>query len=318
MDYQKPRIEYYRQRTFSEKMNVTFDFIRENWKPLLKYSFYLIMPICLIQTFAMNSFILSYFNFIMPLGATDSSFGGSYSSNLVGFVLNYGITLFCALIGTAILSGLVYAMMQTYATRTNGLQGATIDDFKENLVRNAWRCLSIIFFLIVICLIVIGFAALVAVSVSYLSLFITLPLVFLFFLCLIPLSLVVPVYLFERDITFLEAFVKAWHLGIKTLLGMLGLIIILSIISYVLQIVTTMPWYLTIIIGGIFSATQEAVANQSMLYKVSIYVLGLIQSYGSYVASIITIIGLAFQYFHAREKVEGVTIEYNIENFNQL
>ena len=319
MDYLKPRIEYYRQRTFSEKMNVTFDFIRENWKPLLKYTFYLIMPICLIQTFAMNAFVLSYLNFAMSLGSiVEGSFGGSTVSNLTGFMLNYGITLLCAVIGSSILSGLVYAMMQTYATRTNGLQGVKIDDFKENLIRNAWRCLSITFFLIVICLIIIGFATLLAVTVSVFSLFLTVPLVLLLLLCLIPLSLVVPVYLFERDITFLEAFSKAWKLGIKTFLGLLGLIIILSIISYVIQIVTTMPWYLTIFIGGILTAVQEAALNQSVVYKFSIYILGLVQTYGSYVASIITIIGLAFQYFHAREKVEGVTIEYNIENFNQL
>ena len=39
----------YVKRPFGEKLNASFDFIKENWKQLFKYSTYLILPICLIQ-----------------------------------------------------------------------------------------------------------------------------------------------------------------------------------------------------------------------------------------------------------------------------
>lgn len=314
MENQNPKIEFYRQRTFSEKLNATFDFIRENWKPLLKYTFYLIMPICLVQTFAMNAFISGYFDLVMSGSRGSSHFGNS----MYGFVANYGVLLLCMLIGSALLSGLVYAMMQTYATRENRLQDIILNDFKERLIINAWKCLRISLFLIFIYFVIVAFAGILAVLVSTYSLILTIPLLIIFILCLIPLIMLIPVYVFERDISFPDAVRKAWKLGTTTLGGMLGLMIVLNIIASVIQTVTMLPWYITIVVGSMMSLTNESGMNQSVIYKFAIYVLGLLQSYGVYISSTIGVIGLAFQYFHAREKVEGVTIDSNISNFNQL
>jgi MFS family permease len=311
MENQKPGIEFYRQRAFSEKLNATFDFIRENWRPLLKYTFYLIMPICLVQTFAMNAFFNGYLDFVLPIG-------GYYGSSVYGFAANYGVLLFCALIGSALLSGLVYAMMQTYATRADRLQNLTLNDFKERLVGNVWKCLHISFFLIFVFIALVALAGLLAVLVSSYSLILTIPLLILFIICLIPFMLLVPVYLFERDITIPNALRKAWKLGTATLGGMIGLMIVLSIITSVIQTVTLLPWYITFVVGSILPLTTGIGMNQSVIYKFVLYIFGLIQTYGIYVSSIISVTGLAFQYFHAREKVEGVTIESNISNFDEL
>jgi hypothetical protein len=315
MENQKPRIEFYRQRTFSEKLNATFDFIRENWKPLLKYSFYLIMPVCLVQTFAMNSFVNGYANLVLSsMNSSSNYFGNSVYS----FAASYGVLLFCLLIGSAILSGLVYAMMQTYATRENRLQDITIDDLKERLAGNAWKCLRISFFLIFVYLVIIAFAGLLAVLVSVYSLILTVPLFIVFVLCLIPLMMLIPAYIFEHGISFSGAVRKAWKLGTATLGGMIGLMIVLYIIASVIQTVTLMPWYITTVVGSVMTLTSESGISQSVIYKFALYILGLLQSYGAYVSSIIGITGLAFQYFHAREKVEGVTVDSNISNFNRL
>jgi hypothetical protein len=313
MENQKNGIEFYRRRTFSEKLNATFDFIRENWKPLLKYSFYLIMPVCLVQTFAMNAFINGYMDLVLSNGS-DGRFGNS----VYGFMANYGVLLFCMLIGSSILTGFVYALMQTYATRENRLQNITFDDFKEQLVGNAWKCLRISLFLIFVYLVLAAFVTLSAVLVSTYSLIVTIPLFLLLIVCLIPLMMLLPVYIFERDMNLPGAIRKAWKLGTKTLGGMLGLMAVLYIIASVIQTVTMLPWYITVIIGSVMSLTSESGLDQSVGYKFALYVLGLLQSYGIYISSIIGITGLAFQYFHAREKVEGVTIESNISNFNRL
>lgn len=42
MEAQKPKIALYVQRSFGEKLTATFDFIKENWKPLMKFTTYLI------------------------------------------------------------------------------------------------------------------------------------------------------------------------------------------------------------------------------------------------------------------------------------
>ena len=314
MENPKPRIEFYRQRTFSEKMNVVFAFIRENWKPLLKYSFYLIMPVCLIQSFAMSSMVNMAFNVGFNAGAgADSYFGNSLAS----FIANYGVMLFCIITGSGILSGLVYAMMQTYAVRENRLQDVTLDDFKNLFVKNAWKYIRLML-AIFVAIVLIAFLMVLLAYVSTWSLLLTIPILIVCSLTLIPLMMIIPAYIFERDITFMGAFRKAWKLGMATLGGMIGLMIVLNFISSAIQTITMMPWYLLTIVGSILSTTTESVMNQSVTYKFVQYILGLIQSYGMYVASIIGAIGLAFQYFHAREKVEGVTIESNISNFSKL
>lgn len=44
----------YVKRSFGDKMNASFDFIKENWKPLFKFATYLILPLCLIQALSLN------------------------------------------------------------------------------------------------------------------------------------------------------------------------------------------------------------------------------------------------------------------------
>jgi hypothetical protein len=313
MENPNPRIEFYRQRSFSEKMNVIFAFIRENWKPLLKYSFYLIMPVCLIQTLAMNSFFSFYINAL-----TKSTGNNPFGNSMVSFLSNYGAFMFCVLIGSGIMSGLIYAMIQTYAVRENRLQDVTLNDFKDLLVKNTWKYIRLILALIVVFTMIAFVMGLLAAYVSAWSLIVMIPMMLACILFMIPLMLVVPTYIFERDITFFNAIKKAWKLGMATLWGMIGLMIVLYFISSVIQTITMLPWYVMILFGSIFSITSESVMTQSIIYKFFLYIFGLIQSYGMYVSMIIGIIGLAFQYFHAREKVEGVTIESNITNFDNL
>ena len=313
MEYIKPKIEFYRQRDFSEKLNVTFAFIRENWKPLLKYSFYLIMPICLVQTFAMNSFFSTYVGLVANSSTGSNLFSGSLNSVLA----NYGVLMLCFMIGGAIIYATIYAMMQTYAKRENRLIDVTLNDFKDNLSKNVWKYLRILFIILFVYIMAVVIMAFMA-SISAYTLVITIPLFIAFIILIIPMMMIIPISIFEENLSITGAAKKAWKLGMATIWGMLGLMIVLYIISSVIQTVTMMPWYITQLVGMFFSISSESMITQSVAYKFIVYILGLIQSFGMYVSMIIGIIGLAFQYFHAREKVEGVTIESNISHFGEL
>ena len=313
MEYRKPKIEFYRQRTFTEKMNVTFDFIRENWKPLLKYSFYLIMPVCLVQTFAINSFFSTY----MDLIARTASFTGGFYEPLYRIIGSYGVLFICITIGMSILSGLIYEMMQTYAVRENGLMGITLNDFKDNLIKKIWRCLILSLISIFVTIFVIVVMAVLA-FISTITLILTVPLFLAFIILCVPIMLILPIYLFEENIDIIDTVKKAWKLGVATIWGMLGLMIVLYILSSVINTVTTMPWYITQFIRMVFSVSSEFSSTQPVIFNFIVYILGLIQSLGMYISMIIILVGLAFQYFHAREKVEGISIESNISNFDEL
>ena len=313
MEYEKPRIEFYHQRTFSEKMNVTFEFIRENWKPLLKYSFYLITPICLIQSFAMNSF------FSTSLGMSlNSEVESAFGSSMYSIFANYGVMLLCMMIGTIIMTAFTYAMMQTYATRENRLQDVNLNDFKGTLTKNIWKYIIIIFVMIIAFISMSFGLSFLTVILSSAALLFTAFFFLVFIILLVPMIMIIPTYIFERDIIITNAIKKALNLGFTTFWSMLGFFIVLYIISFVIQTLVAIPWFLTVVIGTTFSIASESTMNQSIIFKFAMYILGLIQSFGTYISMIIGLIGLAFQYFHAREKVEGITIESNISNFDEL
>ena len=65
---EKPLIKLYRIRTFGEKISDTFDFVRENFRPLLKYLTYLMLPLSLVQAFAQTNFMGGYMDFIEKMG----------------------------------------------------------------------------------------------------------------------------------------------------------------------------------------------------------------------------------------------------------
>ena len=65
MEAQKPKIALYVQRSFGEKLTATFDFIKENWKPLMKFTTYLMLPLCLLQGLSLNG-LMSGITVCMP------------------------------------------------------------------------------------------------------------------------------------------------------------------------------------------------------------------------------------------------------------
>jgi hypothetical protein len=312
-----PKIEFYRLRDFAGKLNATFQFIRENWKPLLKFTFYLLLPICLIQTIVMNSFFNSY----MKILGQSSDFN---TFNAVNSFVNYGLYLLMMMLGSIMLSALVYALMQTYEQRESRLVNIQWADFKEQLIKNAKRTLLLTafgigaFLLLAILIGAIGAMLYLATNSVGLAVFLGFFLLMFVFVLILPITLMMPIYIFDTKINLRNTVVKAWTWGFRHFWSFLGFLIVIYIISSVIQSITMMPWYITILVGNVFSLNSDPTITQSVFYKFAVYILGLIQSMGTYVASIILMIGLAFQYFHLREKYEGVTIESNITHFDQL
>jgi hypothetical protein len=80
-----------------------------------------------------------------------------------------------------------------------------------------------------------------------------------------------------------------------------------------------LPWYIVILFGELFSLTERGAGmNVSLWYQFISYLLGIIQSYGMYASYILSAVGIAFQYFHLREKKEGISVDANIQNFERL
>lgn len=315
MKTQKPKIAMYVQRTFGDKLNATFDFIKENWKVLLKYVTYLLLPVSLIQALSMNGLMG------MMLGTADPAVVEAMftdSGQVVTFVSYYGLLLLISLIGTNLLGALVYTLMRLYNEREQRLSGIEFGELKPLLYRNFKRLFSLTLFAIfmmVLIGLVIGVLASLVSSFSVLFVFL---LLLVGLLLLAPLLLWGSIYLFE-DISLMKAFSKAFRLGFATWGGVVLMAIVMGFLASILQGVTTMPWYISILVKTFFIASDAGSGiGTSVGYNFMLYLFGVLQAFGAYLAMIFYLVGLAYQYGHAAEKMDSVRIEEDINHFDQL
>ena len=305
---EKAKIELYQVRSFGDKLNATFGFLSENAKVVLKYLTYFLLPLSLVQAVAMSG----YFSSITALG--EARFDQTNDS-LVKMVVSLGVTMLLYCIGTLLLVIVLYALMRLYRDREERLQNLTWVELRPMFVTLLVRCLKLLVF---------SFVVSVAVGLLMFMLIGIYPaLVFLLWLVLvvvgIPLALVYPVYMFEDDISFFGAVAKALRLGFATWRGILGVLFVLGFLAAFVSGMVSLPWSVLATMKVLLGAgeVENAFVN-SVGFGFLTYLAGVIQAFVGYLTYSLPILGLAYQYGHASEKVDHVTVESDIDRFEEL
>ena len=320
MEMYQPKIEIYRTRTFSEKLSDTFNFLRENWRPIMKYFLYLMVPASIVLAFFMNHFMDAYMSITTAAeksGVFDQDVARSLLFYTPGYIIVGALTYI-------LLGALVFSMVRLYRRREQRLKGLTGDEVKQEMIYCAKRAtiLTLVFtgMIIVYMLIVVGIVALamllhVAVGVLAVLFFIALTIVLS-----ILLMLAEPVYLMEDDSTVLGAIRKGMRLGWNTFGGMLAMGFILTMLASILQSFTSIPFYILYFTKTFFTLSNDSVGGffDSFLYTVMMYFSTLLECIGMLLSSIITTVGLTIQYGHACDKIDGTGVAQNIEKFDEL
>jgi hypothetical protein len=133
---------------------------------------------------------------------------------------------------------------------------------------------------------------------SVFTLFATLP---FFLACFIPLTLFIPIYVFE-DIPPTRAFAKCFRIGFTTWGGTFLLLLVLGIINSIPLGVVAMPWYTVFITKLFFTLSNASGATVSAGYNFMLYLLTFVLMFGMYLFSVFVTVGLAYQYAHACKK----------------
>ena len=307
MDFLKPKIELYVKRTFDQKMNATFDFIKENWKVLLKYITYFMLPICFISSLSMTKMMTGMLDMNMndPNSLSDTA--------ALGLGIHYGTLILVMLIGYVLIVSLVYAFMRLYGDREDRLVGVTIKDLKPYLFHNIKR--TIIMSLIFIVVLTAGI--LVIVLTAFITPFLLILTIPAGIVAMIPLTLITPAYLLE-DISFGTAFVKAYRLGFRTMGGIIALAFILGIIAYIVQLVLAIPWYALFMTKVILGIQTGSHFNMTGIYVFFTYLSAVVMNFGQFLSIPITLIGFGYQFGHASEKIDHVKTKDDIDHFDTL
>ena len=313
METMKPKIGMFVKRSLGERMNASFDFIKENWKPLLTYFTYLLLPLCLIQGLALNG--------LMKDTTTMAALGALQAQGLAGSVYGQGLLSSLSYLGLVLVSlmvsflytSLVFALLKLYNDREERLQGITLNHLKPLLLHHVKRLLflGISFFIVgFVCVLVM---ALLLVLTPY-TLFLTLPLMIAL---VVPLAMALPVYLFE-PISLWAAYKKAFRLGFATWGGAFLMLLLMGLISTVLQGVVSLPWYVFSMVRMLFVESDAGAVSSSFTLNSVQYLFSVLMLFGSYLASVFVLVGLTYQYGHASEVVDGISVENDIDNFDKL
>lgn len=302
---ERPKIELYQMRSFSDKLSAVFAFFGENWKVLLKYLTYFLLPLSLVTSVAQAG----YFDSMMTMAAK-----GEQNGPLGMLVGSMGAMIVLYSIGSLLLMSIVYSLMRLYRERENRLAGLSWDEMKPVLMHVLWRCIKLALCGILISLI-IG-AIMIGVATIHP------PLIFIVILAFIPfgipLALIYPIYFFEDDITIPATFAKAFHLGFPTWGGIFGVLLVLGFMGSFIAGMISLPWTIMNTAKLILSANDDGGFVNSVGYSFIIYLFGVIQAFANFFAYSLPFIGLAYQYGHACEKVDHVTVESDIDRFEQL
>ena len=319
MEYVTPKIELYRTRTFSEKLSDTFAFLRENWRPIMKYFFYLMLPASIVLAFFMNHFMEMYMSFSMSINK-----GGDFNdSDLVSLLIYLPGLIIVSGLSYILLGALVFTMVRLYRKREQRLKNLTAEEVKPELIfclkRAAVLTLAFFGILLVYVLLmggIVGLGMIVNMGIGFVLLF------FIYIVTLVlfvPMSLVEPVYLLEDDISVWGALKKGLRLGFNTFGGILAVMFVIGLLASVVQSVTSIPWYILFFIKMFLTvAEQSSSFVNSFIYTILLYLSCVLECLGMLLSSVITTIALVIQYGHAADKIDGVGVEENIAHFDEL
>ena len=301
------KIQFYKQRTFSEIVTATFDFIRENWRPLLTYMVYILLPLSLVQALINNEFLkVSGFTGF----AQAASYG--YNMNETGIIIYALAMCLFNVVGMLLFYSLIFSLIELYNRRSEGLSGIGWSDIRPILwpfFRKSIAMSLVIFIGILLACAIMG----LGVVMSRWTLVVTIP---VFIAMLIPLTFAYPAYLYGKG-KLMETLPHSFALGWRCWLSIFGVSVLTGLLSGVLQTITSMPYQLTLL-GSAIMASGNSGESMSPLMSFVFYLFGVIQTFGAYIASTIIPLSVAYLYAHAKEKYDGVTVESDIENFDRL
>lgn len=300
-------IPLYETRTFTAKFDNTFEFMKQNWRPYLRFLTYFLLPLSLVQALSLNTYMQS----VSDMQSLNGIKGGGGA--LLQFLAGCSATAVCSVVGFMLLFAVSYALMKEYADSNGDIRNISFAELKPSLTRMLKRSLAVMAFSVAFAAVVIGLMVLLGMLFLPLAI---LPFFAALAVC-VPLTLLYPIYLFE-DITMLEAIRKSLSWGFKTWGGTAAILFVVSLIIGFASNLISIPYSMLVMIKSLAGVSSgfSVVAN-SPVYVVITYLFGVLTVFASYLGYTIMTVAIAYQYGHAADKLGDMGIMNQIDNFDK-
>lgn len=308
------RINLYASRSIGETLSATFDFVTQNFVPLIKFLSAFLLPVSALMGLSYQS-MFSSFAHIENLN--------DETEQILSVVMSYLPVLLLCLIGALLTVAVTYTLMQKYQQRDNLLKGLTLNEIKPLLKHNLWRVFKMLLLLTLIGM--VAFVVLVLVATMIMSIGSKFE-AFLFLLYMamlaiaLPLGLVLPMCVFEPELGLFSCVKKALRLGFKTWGTLFVVMLVITMLVQIVSFILMIPFLFTTMTTMFFEIDSTQYASlaytSSAWFSVLTFASSLLFCFGLLLMSALSFVAFAFCYGRAADKVEGVSVKNAVQNFD--
>lgn len=296
------QIEFHRTRDFSAKMNITFEFIKQNFKPLAKSLLVIAGPPMLIAALLMGSSFSDFFTFSSMV--QNPAIFDKFTSP--SFWLQLGFMLLMFLLAGACCVATINNYLLIYdEKKSNQIEVQEVwERVRKALPMNiGTMILYLILAIVSYFLFAIPMFLLAAIS-PWLIFFGVIILVWGITYAFVGASFVFIIRTYEHT-GFFDALIRSFRIIQGKWWSTFGLMFVLTLIGMAISWVVIMPWYAVTMTNNLHSISTGEYSEPSETYQIvtmivlSVYYLIQILLYS------LPTVGLAFQYFNLVERRES-------------
>ncbi|HQI42142.1 MAG: hypothetical protein B6D44_01760 [Ignavibacteriales bacterium UTCHB2] len=297
------KIEFQRYRDFGQIINSTFEFIRQNFLPLLKSLIFITGPFLLITGLLLGFYQKSIFTLFQITSLSQTGL----------IILLLIVSIFLTM---QMLLSTVYSFILIYLSKEDYTQISieeVWDGVKQIFFKILGLTLALIFLIAAAFFILVLFIGLTANATQnpFLGMLIFLLLFIPILFFIVKLSFVYIVALYERT-GFWESIQRSFYLIRNKWWFTFGLIFVLGVIQGLMGVIFQIPQYI-ITFATMFNSLDGS--GVSGVTEILIMITSVISAF-QYLLSSITIIALAFLYFSLVELKEAKGLMEKIESIN--
>jgi hypothetical protein len=286
------KIEFYKNRTLGERFNAATDFLKQNWKALYKNVFYIAIPLSLVAGFAMQ--------FNSGISYKYSGIGRDMSGALFSYIISaiYGVLLF------SLTAAFLLKYEKDELTEDTGwkdLKGTLFSLFGKNLLISVG--IAVVIIVLTMLLAVVAFSS--GFNSSFFILFLAVGFYLAVLVALIPIfSLCLfPACFSGKNVV--ESIRIAIKLGFKNWGSLFVTTLLLVIIIFFVNLIFAIPYSAIIVLNG---------GEHNLLT----FIFASIASFSSALTTPLMVVFLAFQYFSITETEEGISLQSQVDDFENL
>jgi hypothetical protein len=306
-------IELQHTRDFGQKVNATFEFFKQNFKPLSKSLFIIAGPAVLLGSIFLGMFFSDFFSLMTPQRNpqetlrqfSSGAFWMKMSMIYVFFFVSYTITL-------ATINGYVALY---FKKRSNKIE---VSEVWEEVRVLMWKYLGSLL-LVVVCITVYVFvvsllsAALNFVSTALMVFWIIAAVVGFFYL-FVGIALVFFIQAHE-GLGFFDAAIRSLSLVKGKWWSTFGIVFVLTLIGGVISYIFMIPYYAFIFTTSMHSIQGGGKPEFSQSMMTVTYVFFTLYYMAHMIMQALPQLGLVFQYFNLVERREAKGLISDIDQF---